>query len=86
MGEQKARRLAEAFQQPFRSESALVQPPATQPPAEAQAQTKAQAQEPAHADTPDEAGSPGELALPDDFESLPEEEQLRIALELSVDK
>lgn len=74
MGEQKARRLVEALHQPFRSGSVQEPPPVRAAPQEPTTQP----------DTPDGAASPAGLALPDNFESLPEEEQLRIALELSV--
>lgn len=78
MGEQKARRLVDTFRQPFRSgESAPEVAQAPEPEAPEPEAPEPEAQ-------PDDQNTPVP-GLPDNFESLPEEEQLRIALELSVD-
>ena len=79
MGDTKARNLTRAFRQPFRTD-------APRPYSDTEAHVPLSEHSKAlEAETPSNAAQPSGLdSLPENFESLPEEEQLRIAMQLSL--
>lgn len=80
MGDTKARNLTRAFRQPFRTD-------APRPYSDTEAHVPLSEHSKAlEAETPSNAAQPSGLdSLPENFESLPEEEQLRIAMQLSME-
>lgn len=86
MGDIKAQNLVRAFQQPFFMETERVAPGAAAQEIRGAAPDPHVAEEDGAQDRPDPAAGAAYSFdnLPPDFESLPEEEQLRIAMQLST--
>lgn len=82
MGEVKVENLARAFRQPFRTDGKTKPVPTTSAAADA---PPAEAAPDVPSETLEEAAPLPFDSLPDNFESLPEEEQLRLAMQLSVE-
>lgn len=82
MGEVKVDNLVRAMRQPFRTDGKPRPVPATGAAADA---PPADAPPDAPSETLEEAAPLPFDSLPDNFDSLPEEEQLRLAMQLSVE-